>query len=213
MEPIAAAESASFVPRTERERLLLSFAELAMAHGIENVTLEHLAKESGVGLDVVHGYFADEEDCALVMGDVAAEQLFSAVGRAFVSTAGDCPLAARAALDAMLRFFAGSPAVVHLAVVEYGRLSVRAAEARHRGMDSLAAFLGPGFAVAGDLVSSPETLSRLIAGGIYELVSRYYLEGRLHDLPEASPAVAYFTVAPFFGLEEAQRVASTGPRV
>jgi hypothetical protein len=55
-----------------------------------------------------------------------------------------------------------------------------------------------------------ERLLAVYAGGIYEVLSRHCLEGRLERLPEALPAITYLTVAPFFGLEEARRVASIG---
>jgi AcrR family transcriptional regulator len=208
MEPAhTSTVSPSFVPRDQREQLMLRFAELVMERGLEQVTLADLAADADVDLASVRSLFASEQDCALALGDAATQQMFSAAGQAFLSTPGDCPSAARAALDAMLRFFAGSPTIVHMAAVVYPQLGQRAATARHRNMDDFGAFLGPGFAAAGELPPQPETVSRIIAGGIYELVSRYYLEGRLEQLPEALPAVTYFTVAPFFGLEQARRVA------
>jgi hypothetical protein len=98
-----------------------------------------------------------------------------------------------------------------VSVVEYGAIGARAIAARQRAMELFAEFLGPGSAVAGDLPPPREVLSMLIAGGINEILSKYYIEGRLHVLPEALPAIAYLTVAPFFGLLEARRVASLPP--
>jgi hypothetical protein len=105
---------------------------------------------------------------------------------------------------------AGAPSFVHLIVVEHPRVGAQAASLRRRYMNMFAEFLGPGFAAAGDLPPDAATLSTLIAGGIYELLGSHYIEGRLDQLVEALPAVTYFTVAPFFGLEEARRVASVG---
>jgi AcrR family transcriptional regulator len=200
--------SGAFIARTEREQIVLAFAELVMARGYSAVTLADVAWATGVDTATVKRYFATTEACAIAASEVATEQLLSASGCALMSTPGDCPVAARAALAAMLRTFAGMRPFVHLAVVEYGRIGGEAVAARHRAMDQAAAFLGPGFAAATEPTPRRETLSRLIVGGIYELVGRYYLEGRLEQLPEALPAVAYFTVAPFFGVEEAHRVAS-----
>ncbi len=201
-------QSSSFLVRDQRERLLAAFADLVVERGLAEVSLEDLAARAGVELDTVHSYFDSEEECAFAATQAAAEQCFSAAAEAFMSTSGDCPMAARAALGAMLRYFAGAPSFVHLVVVEHPRLGQRARSLRHRYMATFEEFLVPGFAAAGELPTDPKTLSLLIAGGIFDLLSRHYLDGRLELLPDALPTVAYFTVAPFFGLTEAARVAS-----
>lgn len=200
--------TSAFVPRDERERLLELYVELVAERGFEQVSLSDLALEASADPDQVRGYFGCTEDCALAAFEAFGRQMFTACATAFLSTAGDCPLAARAALGAMLRFMAGVPAAIHFVVTEFGSLGPRAEEARRRCLDLFAEFLGPGFAAARETPPCPQTLSLLIGGGIYELMSRYEREGRLAELPEALPALTYFTVAPFFGVEEARRVSS-----
>jgi AcrR family transcriptional regulator len=196
------------VARGEREQLLAQFAELVAQRGLEHVTLEDVASAAGTRSDTVRRYFETVEDCAVEAVAAANAECFTAAAEAFVATPGDCPLAARAALGAMLRFMASRPAIVHLVVVVYPRLGSRALRRRWRNMDQFAEFLTPGFAAAGEMPPAPEIVSRLIAGGIYEILSRYYHEGRLAQLPEALPAITYLTVATFFGTEEARRVSS-----
>lgn len=195
-----------FVARDERERLLAVFADLVAARGLARVTLDDLAAEAEVALEVVRRYFDTVEDCALEAVHASSQQCFSAAAQAFMSSPGDCPLAARAALDAMLRYMAAAPAFAHLAVVEFPRLGERARRQRQREMDLFAEFLGPGFAAAQDLPPSPELISQLIAGGIYAILQRHYHDGRLEQLPEALPAITYLTVVTFFGPDEARRV-------
>jgi AcrR family transcriptional regulator len=197
-----------FVSHDERERLLLRFVDVVAERGYAQVALADLAECAGVELGSVQAYFESEEDCALAAADAATEQCFTAVAKAFMSTPGDCPRAAHAALDAMLRFMAGVPAFIHLFLVEFPGLGPRAAARRRRYMDFYAEFLGPGFAAATELPPQPELLSQLIAGGIHEILTKYVRDGRLEELPEALPAVSFFTVAPFFGVDEARRVAS-----
>jgi AcrR family transcriptional regulator len=196
------------VPRDERDRLLGVFAELAAERGYDEVSLADLAQRAAVGIAKVEGYFESEEDCAIAAADASTEQCFSAVAEAFMSTPGDCPLAAHVALDAMLRFMADIPAFVQLVVVDFPRMGPRGSATRRRFMELYAEFLGPGFAAASELPPQPELVSQLIAGGIYEVITKHLLENRLDQLPAALPAVSFFTVAPFFGVEEARRVAS-----
>jgi hypothetical protein len=108
----------------------------------------------------------------------------------------------------MLRFMARAPAFVKLALVEVPRLGPRAEANRRRRMDLFAEFLEPGFAAAVELPPQPEVVSQLIAGGIYEIIAKHVLEDRVDRLPDALPAVSFFTVALFFGVDEARRVAS-----
>jgi AcrR family transcriptional regulator len=197
-----------FVSHDEREWLLGLFAELVAERGYEEVKLADLAERAGLDLASVQAYFACEEDCALAATDASTAQCFSAVAEAFMSTPGDCPRAAHAALDAMLRFMASVPAFVQLGLADLPRLSPRAAAHRRGYLDQFAEFLGPGFAAAPELPPQPELISQLIAGGIYEIIAKHLVEGRLDQLPDALPAVSFLTVALFFGVEEARRVAS-----
>jgi AcrR family transcriptional regulator len=198
----------SFVPADERERIVAVFADLVAERGMDGLRLEDLAEPSGLDIETVKGYFPTEDECLLAAGEIATDYMFRTAGEAFLSTAGDCPLAARAALGAMLEAMASIPSFMHLAVVEYRRAGERAGAVRRRCMDQFAEFLIPGFAAGSALPPQPEVLSLLIAGGIYEILCTYYLDGRLENLPEALPAITFFTVAPFFGVEEARRVSS-----
>lgn len=112
----------------------------------------------------------------------------------------------------MLEGMAGMPDFVHLVVTEYPRLGEVAQVQRRRFMDLFAEFLGPGFTVAGRLPAQPEVLSLVIAGGIYEVLAKHHREGRLDELPAALPGIVFITVAPFFGVEEARRVAALPER-
>ena len=63
-----------------------------------------------------------------------------------------------------------------------------------------------------------------LAGSVWETIRRHAAEGRLHELPDALPAISFVCVSTFYGVAEARRVvtlaqlakltrqASDGPR-
>lgn len=208
----ASARNPAFIAHDEREELLAAYVGLVRDLGYDAVTLTVLSERSGLGPGAVSRHFAEPLDCALAACEVAGGQVFSAVAETFMSTAGDCPLAAREALRAMLEAMAGMPDFVHLIIAEYPQLGARAHAQRRRYLDLFAEFLGPGFAAAGHMPAQPEVLSLVIAGGIYEILAKHHLEGRLDQLPDALPGIVFITVAPFFGVEEARRVAALPER-
>jgi AcrR family transcriptional regulator len=202
----SAATTSGFVVHDERERLLAVFAELVAERGLDHARLEDAAEAAGISATTARSYFADEEECAFAAEDVASRQCFSAVAEAFMQTPGDCPRAAHAALRAMLRYMAASPAFVTLLVVEFPRLGPRAVALRQRYVDLFAEFLTPGFAAAPEPLPQPQLIAQMIGGGILEVIRRHAVEGRIAQLPEALPAISFLAIAPFFGLAEAQRV-------
>lgn len=209
---LGATRNPAFVCRDQRESLLAAYVALVRDHGYDRVDLEFLAEHAGVAPEVVGAHFASPLDCALAACDASSAQCFSAVATAFMATAGDCPVAAREALRAMLESMAQMPDFVHLIVAEYPRLGPAAQRNRRRYIDLFAEFLGPGFAAAAHMPAQPEVLTLVIAGGIYEVLAKHYYDGRLEELPQALPGIVFITVAPFFGVEEARRVAALPER-
>lgn len=207
-----ASRNPAFVCHNQRELLLAAYAGLVRERGYETVSLALLAEETGIGLDLVRSYFSEPRECAFAACDAASAQMFSSVARAFMGTPGDCPLAAREALRAMLGSMAAMPDFVHLAVAEWPHLGPDAQERRRRYFELFAEFLGPGFAAARGMPVRSEVLSLVIAGGIYEILAKHYYDDRLDELPQALPGIVFITVAPFFGVEEARRVAALPER-
>lgn len=196
----------TFVPADEREELLLAFADLVYERGYDLVRLGDVPERAGLPPESVDRYWKTEEACVLDALQAGAEQTFAAVAQAFMSAPGDCAAAAHRSLAVLLGFMAASPALASLSILAPGVLSPRAA-ARHKGvLDVFAEFLGPGFAAMGHVPPRPELVSQIITGGIFEILRRHALERRLHELPDALPAVSHVCIAAFFGLDEAARV-------
>lgn len=200
------APAVSFLARDERERLLLRFAQLVFERGFELARLEDLADDTAVSIDTIRGYWPSEAACVLEGLEASSQQTFRLVAAAFMSAPGDCAVAAHRALGAMLHAMADSPAFVYLAVIVLPGLGAGSARHHKSMLDLFAQFLGPGFAAMGRTPPRPEVVSQIVTGGIFEVLRRHAVEGRIGELPDALPAVSHVCVATFFGLPEAERV-------
>lgn len=204
MSPLAT----SFVPHDERERLMLVFAETAYEQGYERTHLDDVAHRAGIAPATMHAYWSSKVDCVFDTLDAAAQQAFSAVAEAFMSTPGDCAVAAHRALAQLFSHLAGEPTLVHLAVIDFPSLGPRAHQRTNSYLEMFAEFLGPGFAAMSHPAPSPQLVSTMISGGVYEVVRDHAVRRRVAELPAALPAVSYVCISTFFGTAAAERIAA-----
>jgi AcrR family transcriptional regulator len=206
MAPHSSLSPWRFTPRDQREELMMVFANASYEQGYALTRLSDVAHRAGIDEAVVYGYWDSEEDCAVQTLDAVAERTFSTVAEAFMSTGGDCPLAAHRALSAMLKTMAAEPAALHLGAVELPRMGTRFDAKRKDFMEMYVEFLGPGFAAMGMDPIQPDVVSLILGGGIAELLRRHCLDRTIEQLPDCLPGVSYICIATFFGIEEARRV-------
>lgn len=209
MQPTAwSAPAATFLARDEREQLLERFARLVYEQGFALTRLSDLADATGVPLATIRHYWESEAACVVEGLEASSQQMFRLVAAAFMSSPGDCALAAHRALGAMLHAMADSPTFVHLAVIVLPTIGADSARQHKSMLDLFAQFLGPGFAAMGYAPPRPEIVSQIVTGGIFEVLRRHAIEGRIAELPDCLPAISHVCVAAFFGLPEAERVAA-----
>jgi AcrR family transcriptional regulator len=187
---------------------MVVFATACYEQGYALTRLSDVARRAGVDEAVVTSYWESEEQCAFEALGICSERTFSVVAEAFMSTGGDCALAAHRALSAMLECMAGEPAMLHLGAVELSRMGAGADDKRKDFIGTYIEFLGPGFASMGMDPIQPDVVSVIIGGGIAELLRRHCLERSIEQLPDSLPGVSYTCIATFFGIEEARRVSS-----
>jgi AcrR family transcriptional regulator len=185
---------------------MMVFANACYEQGYALTRLSDVARRADIDEAVVYGYWDSEEDCALQVLEVFTEKTFSAVAEAFMSTAGDCPLAAHRALSAMLESMASEPAMLYLGAVELPRMGARADAKRRSFIEMYSEFLGPGFAAMGFDPIQPEVVSLILGGGIAELLRRHCLDHTIDQLPDSLPGVSYICISTFFGIDEARRI-------
>ncbi|MBF6621179.1 MAG: TetR/AcrR family transcriptional regulator [Patulibacter sp.] len=203
----------SFVPETERERLLAAFAVAVYADGFGATRLADVSRAIGVDPSVAAAYWPDETACLLDAVETATSQAFSRMAQVFLATDSDCATAAHHALATLLTDLAACPEMVYLAVVELPRLGPVGHAQQARILDLFCEFLEPGFATTGHPVPDPEIVAVSLGGGVWETVRRLAIERRLSSLPDELPAISFVCISTFFGTDEALRVSRIPVRV
>jgi AcrR family transcriptional regulator len=191
----------------DRRRLMDAFAETVARDGLEATRLSDVAQQVGVELDVANTLFRDELDCATqALGWWAGRLVMIAAG-AFLGAADDPPLAAHRALEAALWHIGRTPAYAALAVNDDPDIAVVALALRKRYV-ALFFQLIAGQIPAGEQ-QAPQPLSALemVLNGIMAVLRRFAQDDRIAELPGELPALSLQCLTPFFGADEARRVA------
>lgn len=187
---------------------MVIFAATVYERGFAVTRLSDVADRAGLPVAAVARYWTEELDCLLDSVATFTRQLFTAAATAFMSADGDGPRALHAALAAVLLGTARAPEMTYMSVVELPRLGPPAHERHARMVTLFAELLSAGFAAIDEPPPNPETLSLCIGGGVWESVRRHAVERRLHELPEALPAISQVCVSTLYGIDEARRVSA-----
>ncbi len=198
----------SFLPQDEREELMAVFAATVYERGYTLAQLSEVAGRAGVTPATMDRYWPGKLDCLLDTVATFTRQLFGRAGTAFMRADGDGPRALHGALTAVLNDLARAPEMTYMSVVELPRLGPLAHERQARSVALFGELLSAGFAAMDETPPSPETVALCLGGGVWEAVRRHAVERRLHELPNALPAISHVCVSTFYDLHEAQRVSS-----
>jgi AcrR family transcriptional regulator len=198
----------SFAPQDEREELMVIFAAAVYERGYAFTHLGDVADRAGLAPEAVARYWPEELDCLLDTVATFTRRLFTAAAVAFMGADGDGPRALHAALASVLHDTALAPEMTYMSVVELARLGPLGHERHARMIALFSELLSAGFAAIDEPPPNPETLSLCIGGGVWESVRRHAVERRLHELPEALPAISQVCVSTLYGIDEARRVSA-----
>jgi AcrR family transcriptional regulator len=191
----------------DRRRLIDAFAEAVARDGLTATRLSDVAQAEGIELDVANALFTDELDCATKALDAWASQLVIIAAGAFLAAAGDPPLAAHRALEAALSHIARTPAVAALAVSDDPRLATAAATLRDRHIALFLQLVAGQVPAAQQQAPQPLVALGLLLDGLLGTLRSFAQQGRIPDLPGELPGLSLQALTPFFGADEARRVA------
>ena len=192
----------------DRHRLIDAFAEAVARDGLRATRLADVAQEEGIELDVANALFDDELDIATKALDAWAGQLVIIAAGAFLSSAGDPPLAAHRALEAALWHIARTPAVAALAVSDDPELARAASGLRERYIALFFQLIAGQVPVAEQRAPQPLATLELVLDGILATLRRFAEEHHVAELPAQLPVLSLQCLTPFFGADEARRVAA-----
>jgi AcrR family transcriptional regulator len=191
----------------ERRVLMEAFAEAVAQDGLAKTRLSDVAQRAGVELDVVGALFADELDCATQVLDAWAGQLVVIAAGAFLAAAHDPPLAAHRALEAAIGHLARTPTVSSLVVTDDPELVPAISALRDRYISLFFQLIAGQVAAAEQRAPQPLAALGVVLDGIFAVLRRFARDGRITELPEQLRALSLQTLTPFFGADEARRVA------
>jgi AcrR family transcriptional regulator len=191
----------------ERRVLMEAFAEAVAQDGFAATRLSDVAQRVGIELDVVTALFADELDCATQVLDAWAGQLVVIAAGAFLAAAGDPPLAAHRALEAAIGHLARTPTVSSLVVTNDPELVPAISALRDRYISLFFQLIAGQVAAIEQRAPQPLAALGVVLDGIFAVLRRFAREGRITELPDELRALSLQTLTPFFGADEARRVA------
>jgi AcrR family transcriptional regulator len=196
-----------FVARNQRQRLLASLIRTVAERGYNETTITRVIEGAGVTSRTFYEYFESVEECYLAAFDAATELLAARLAEAYGSEE-EWPLRVRAAIAALLEFFAASPELGRLCLVEPFVAGPAISRRYQESIERLAPFLREGRELRRGGESFPETTERGLLGSIGSQIGRKLSAGQAERLPDLLPDLAQFALTPYLGAAEARRVAS-----
>jgi AcrR family transcriptional regulator len=191
----------------DRRRLMDAVAVTAQREGLEAAALSDVAQRAGVELDIAHTLFTDELDVAVQALDAWAGQLVVVAAGGFLGAAGDPPLAAHQALQAAVGHIARTPALAALAVSDDPALAQAVAGLRDRYIALFFSLIAGQVPATEQRAPQPFAALEIVLDGIFAVLRRFTREDRISELPAELPTLSRQVLTPFFGADEAQRIA------
>jgi hypothetical protein len=158
------------------------------------------------GLSLASVSWPDEDGALTKSVATFTRELFARSAIAFMSAEGDGPLALHSALATILDDIAHAPEMAYASVIELPRLGPSAHERHARMIDLFGELLATGFREMEEPPPNVDTMALCLAGSVWETIRRHAAEHRLHELPDALPAISHVCISTLYGLQESRRV-------
>ena len=203
--------SRKFILQNQRERIVDATAAAVAAKGLARLTIPEIARRANISHQTFYEIYPTKHDAFLGALKVGMHQALLVTAKAYEAHEHDWPRAVVAGLHALIDYVASEPAHAHLSLVDTFAASPDAIEVRDRALHSFSAYLSPGYGLAPKGLRVPAIAAEAIAGGIWQILHDYIDNGRISELPEIAPQVAYLALVPFLGSEVAAEVAHGAP--
>ncbi len=197
-----------FVAQNQRERIITALVDTVAEHGYNGTTVAHITKTAAVSRRTFYEHFADKEACFLAAYELVVDHIRASM-RAAAESFAEWPQKVRAALATMLSFLAAEPDLARLCMIEPVAAGGEIA-ARHRAsMQGFVEILKAGRPEHAGERPLPAATEETLVGGIVSLIVREISAGRGEELEKLLPDLVELILAPYLGIEEAERLART----
>jgi AcrR family transcriptional regulator len=198
--------SREFVAKNQRDRLTAGMIATVAEHGFHEATITQIAAAAGVSRRTFYGYFSSKEECFFDTFGQVADHLEGAMAGAAAGEA-DWPERVRAQLTAMLETFAANPDLARFALIAPPNAGGEIAARYRELLDRLFAILNDGKPAPPATNEPSRAVTDGLLGGIVALVVRKVKAGEGEELVELAPDLLELFLAPYYGREEAVRLA------
>jgi AcrR family transcriptional regulator len=203
--------SPEFVARNQRERLIAALTQVLYEKGYQETTVSLIGQRASVSKSDFYKHFESKDDCFLAAYEAAIERIRSEVVTSCASHSEE-PWSPRVrdAITALLKTFAGEPALASISLVEGLRAGRGVYDRYQAAVESFVVYLRDGAPAAPGGGEVPEATDEAVVGGIASLLGRRVLAGEAEQIDQLLPEVLEFALTPYLGTAEARRIVSAG---
>jgi AcrR family transcriptional regulator len=199
-----------FIVKSQRERIVDATAAIVAEKGLAALTIPEIARRANVSHQTFYANYESKHDAFLGAQKVGMHQALQVAVEAYGCEQNDWPRAVAAGLRALIDYLSSEPAHTHLILVDTFAASPEAIEIRNTALHAFAAYLTPGYELAGADVEVPAIAAEAIAGGIWQILHLYIEHECIAELPSVAPQLIYMALTPFIGPSEAAAAATAG---
>jgi AcrR family transcriptional regulator len=189
------------VIQSQRERLLAGVVRVTATKGYQASSVADILKEAGVGRETFYKHFKDKEDCFVTANDALVADLEAVVKEAYEQP-GSWPERVRRGLALILEWFAASPAIARVMMIEMGTVGPVAGARFRETFSRFTALLDDGRGSAEGAPDLPN-LSSIAGGAVFARVYDEVALGNTTNLARLLPELTFELLLPYIGEEAA----------
>ncbi|HEV7398776.1 MAG TPA: TetR/AcrR family transcriptional regulator [Solirubrobacterales bacterium] len=191
------------VVQSQRERLLAAVVRVTAAKGYQASSVADILKEAGVGRETFYKHFKDKEDCFVTANDALVADLETKVKEAYEQP-GPWPQRVRRGLESTLEWFAASPEIARVMMIEMGTVGPIASSRFRETFRRFTGLLDEGREFAEDAPNLPN-LANIAGGAVFARIYEEVALGNATNLPHLMPQLTFELLLPYIGEEAADR--------
>lgn len=191
------------VIQSQRERLLAGVVRVTATKGYQASSVADILKEAGVGRETFYKHFKDKEDCFVTANDALVADLEAVVKEAY-GQPGRWPERVRRGLASILEWFAASPEIARVMMIEMGTVGPLASARFRETFSRFTALLDEGKELVENAPALPN-LSSIAGGAVFARVYEEVALGNTTDVTRLLPQLTFELLLPYIGEEAASK--------